>query len=373
MQELTLKDLEVLNSTSTGPMLSLYLSVETSLHDQKTMKQRWTELINKAEFFLLKDYARSEVDEFLRALRDEKPYIEKIENLDKGIVVFHSKDDFRGATGFLKVQSEISDFIVVADSFHIKPLLRIKSNLSGFFIVSMSSRAINVMIENQGHFVRIDSYRNEPGLLSKEKKESKDFFTDSAQELNKLFSAYRLPIILVGVRNHVSHMRKNLKQAMLLEEAVVGNVEKMKADELAERVYKIMEPYYFKLEEKIKFEVEKAQKNNLLITYLEDIALTASLGKVKKLFVVENKHVWGSMNIENGDISITPRQQNSKDDDLLDDLSQLVLSKGGEVVVVRDSDFFDGHYAVAIVDSKEHLEKEILNYKILNSENESRI
>lgn len=373
MQELTLKDLEVLNSTTKGPMLSLYISVETSLHDQKPMKQRWNDLINKAEFLLLKDYPRSEVDEFLKSLRDEKNYLDKMGNLDKGIVVFHSKSFLRGSTGYLKLQSEISDLVVVSESFHIKPLLRIKNNFSGFFVVSMSSRAINVMIENQGHLVRIDSYRNEPGLLNKEKKDSKSFFEFSAVELNKLFSAYRLPIVLVGVKNHVTRMRRSLNQGMLVEEAVIGNVEKMKMDELTERVYSIMGPYYSLLEEKISQELEKADKEDLLVTYLEDIAVVASLGKIKKLYVVEKKHVWGNLNAESGEITISPKQLDSKDDDLLDDIGQLVLAKGGDVVVVRDSNFFNGYYAAAILLEKSHLENGVINNKVLTSQIEKSL
>ncbi len=354
MRDLTVKDLNALNISSKGPMVSLYLSKDTSILDQKSLSERWKDLLQKAEFYLLKDYTRAYVDEYMKKLKEGK-FLEKLEGLDQGIVIFHSEEGFDGEVGVIKVQSSITDLVVVADSFHIKPLIRIKNNVKGFFIVTMSSRAINVLIENTGHLIKIDSYRNEPGIDGTNKKDSKDFFLNASQELNKLFTSYRLPIILAGVKDHIGHMKKLLNQSMLMDESIVGNVEKMKAVELQERVYKILKPYYEQQEFSALDELEIAMARNRAITYLEDIAISAVYGKISKLFVVENRYVWGSINKNTGEIFIAPRQVNAHDDDVLDDLCQIVLSKGGEVVVVKEINNFKGHYAVAIVTDRSHL------------------
>jgi hypothetical protein len=354
MRELSLKNLNALNISSKGPMLSLYLSKDMSILDHKSMADRLKEMILKAEFFMLKDYTRTYVDEFMQKIKEAK-ILEKMENLDQGIIIFHSEEGFDGEVGYVKVQSSINDLVVVADSFHIKPLIRIKNNVRGFFIVTMSSRAINVLIENSGHLIKLDSYRNEPGIDGNNKKDSKDFFLNASLELNKLFAAYRLPIILAGVKDHIAHMKRLLNQSMLLNESIQGNVEKMKAVELQERVYKILTPYYEQQEVGALNELELAMNEKRAITYLEDIAISAVCGKVSKLFVVENRFVWGSINHHTGEIFISPRQVNAHDDDVLDDLCQIVLSKGGEVVVVKEINNFRGHYAVAVVSDREHL------------------
>ncbi|MBC7712288.1 MAG: hypothetical protein H7177_03055 [Rhizobacter sp.] len=354
MKELTVRDLNVLNVSSKGPMISLYLSKDEAILDQKSMLERWKELLNKAEYFLLKDYTRSYVDQFMKKLWDVD-YIGKLETLDRGFIIFHSEEGFDNEPGFIRVQSSINDLVVVADSFHIKPLIRIKNNVRGFFIVTMSSRAINVLIENSGHLIKLDSYRNEPGIDGTNKKDSRGFFLNASQELNKLFTAYRLPIILAGVKDHIEHMKGLVNQSMLMEESIVGNVEKMKAVELRERVYEILNPYYDQQELGAIKELEVAMSRDQAVTYLEDIAISAVLGKITKLFVVENRYVWGSINKHTGELFIAPRQMNAHDDDVLDDLCQLVLSKGGEVVVVKEINNFKGHYAVAIVTDRGHL------------------
>lgn len=354
MRELTIRDLNALNVGSKGPMISLYLSKDVAILDQKSMKERWKDLLLKAELYLLKDYTRSFVDAFMEKLWNEK-YLDKVEAMDRGVVVFYSEEGFDGDLGYIRVQSSINDLVVVADSYHIKPLIRIKNNVRGFFIVTMSSRAINVLIENSGHLVKLDSYRNEPGIDGKNKKDGKEFFLNASQELNKLFTAYRLPIVLAGVKDHIGHMKKLLNQSMLMNESIVGNVEKMKAAELQERVYNILTPYYEQQELGALTELELAMNRDRAITYLEDIAISAVYGKITKLFVVENRYVWGSINRQTGEIFIEPKQINSHDDDVLDDLCQMVLAKGGEVVVVKEINHFKGHYAVAIVTDRSHL------------------
>lgn len=354
MRELTVKNLNTLNVSSKGPMVSLYLSKDMAILDQKSAEERWKELLQKAELYLLKDYTRSYVDSFMKKLR-EGNILDKLQGLDRGLVVFYSVEGFDNEVGYIRVQSAISDLVVVADSYHIKPLIRIKNNVRGFFIVTMSSRAINVLIENSGHLIKLDSYRNEPGIDGRNKKDSKDFFLNASQELNKLFTAYRLPIILAGVKDHIGHMKKLLNQSMLMNESIVGNVEKMKSAELQERVYQILTPFYEQQDFGAVSELEMALSRERAITYLEDIAISAVYGKITKLFVVENRHVWGSINRHTGEISISPKQTNAHDDDILDDLCQIVLAKGAEVVVVKEIDHFKGHYAVAIVTDRSHL------------------
>ena len=81
----------------------------------------------------------------------------------------------------------------------------------------------------------------------------------------------------------------------------------------------------------------------------------AKAGKIKKIFVIENRQVWGRIDKNSGEIFISPKQTHSHDDDILDDVCQLVLAKGGEVVVLKNADSVKGCVAAAIVTDKSHL------------------
>jgi hypothetical protein len=145
MKELLNQDLKAITEADSAPMISIYLSKDGAL-DMKSLNEKWKESLTKAEYFLLKDYNKSFVNSFMEPLW-LSDNLEKLEHLDKGIIVFYSAT----IQGYLRVQSSINDLIVVADSFHIKPLLRIKNNERGFFLVSLSAKAVNVWIETNGH------------------------------------------------------------------------------------------------------------------------------------------------------------------------------------------------------------------------------
>lgn len=343
MRELKSQDLKAITEARLAPMVSIYLSKGSGPLYIKSLNEKWKESLKKAEFFLSKDYSRSFVDSFMEPLWADN-CLRALEHLDKGIIVFYSAQ----MRGYLKVQTSLDDLVVVADSFHIKPLLRIKNTARGFFLVSICSKAIELLAEMNGHLYRLDTYRNV-------RIEALDFIAHTAVELNKMFSAYKSPIILAGVKEHLEYMRKFLDHSMLLDDSIVGNVERLKTDDLREKCFNLLEPYYFKKELLAIKELNLAVEKNYAITCIEDIAVSAVYGKIKKLFIVENRQLWGSINKLTGEINISSHQLNSRDDDILDDVCQIVLSKGGEVVVLKDSANVKGYLAAAIVTDRSHL------------------
>jgi hypothetical protein len=142
---------------------------------------------------------------------------------------------------------------------------------------------------------------------------------------------------------------------MILEESIIGNVERAKTEDLRAKCFEILEPFYRQKELKAVEELNLAVKKNHAITYIEDIAVSAAYGKIKKLFVVENRQIWGAINKLTGEIFISPKQLNSHDDDILDDICQMVLMRGGEVVVLKEGENVKGYMAAAIITDRAHL------------------
>jgi len=353
MKELMMQDLKTITEASSSPMVSIYISKENGTLDMKDLKEKWKMSLSQVEHFLLKDYPSSFVDSFMEPLRKDN-CLESLRHVDRGIIIFYSASE----KGYLNVQTDINDLVVVADSFHIKPLLRIKNTARGFFLISMSSNAINVLVETNGHLYRLETYRNEMIKTNSNKyikTEPKDFIAQTAIELNKMIAPYKLPIILAGVKDLIGHMRKFLDHSMMLEESVVGNVEHLKTDDLRTRCFDLLEPYYLKKEMEAVKQLDFAVRKNRAVTYIEDIAVSAVHGKIKKLFVVENRQLWGRINKSNGEIFVSPKQLNSHDDDILDDICQIVLSRGGEVVVLKNASNVKGYIAAAIVSDRSHL------------------
>ncbi len=353
MKELMMQDLKAITVANSAPMISIYLSRDPKL-DIKPLSEKWKQSLVKAEGYLLKDYTRSFVHTFMEPLR-HATFIDSLEPLDKGLIVFHSPEQ----QGYMRVQTSINDLVVVADSFHIKPLLRIKNTERGYFVISISPRLITLFVETNLHLYRLDAIRN-PMLLNnvdetKIKSSAKDFFSRSALQINKTLSQYKLPVILAGTKETIDQMKKFLQSSYVMDDVIIGNAETMKNDEIRERCLEILEPYNRKLELEAIYDLNVAVKRNQAITYIEDIAVSAVFGKIVKLFVIENKQLWGRINHQTGEVFISPKQIDSHDDDILDDICQIVLAKGGEVVVLRDGTTAKGYSAAAIVTDTSHL------------------
>ncbi len=243
MREISAEDLQLRSDKHGAPMISIYLAKELGLFEQKTVDQRWRSSLSKAECFLLKDYSRSFTDLFLQPLYALK-LDELVEKSDKALVIFMAADH---EVLFMRAHSSLHDLTVVADSFHIKPLVKIKNIEPGFLLVSITSRTINVFIDNDGHLLRLDSYRNDVLPQGPHKRSSQDFFLHAANELNKLFTSYNIPIILAGVKDHLAQMKQLLAKSRVLAESIYGNVGKMKTPEMRDRVLEILRPFDLQL------------------------------------------------------------------------------------------------------------------------------
>lgn len=360
MKELMMHDLKSITEASSAPMISIYLSRDPRL-DTKPFTERLKLALQKAEGYLLKEYTRSFVHAFLEPIRHAS-FIQKMEPLDKGVIVFHSTE----LQGFMRVQTNIGDLVIVADSFHIKPLLRIKNTERGYLVMSLSAKLISVYVETNSHLYRLDTLRNptlfESADASKSKHAIKDFFSHSAVQINKTLAQYKLPVILAGTKDYIDQMKKYLSTPNVIDDFIIGSAEMMKTNELRERCFEILEPYYHQKELEAIYDLNLAVKKNQAITYIEDIALSAVYGKIVKLFVIENKQLWGKLNPHTGEIFISPKQIDSHDEDILDDICQIVLSKGGEVIVLRDGANVKGYIAAAIVTDTSHLYDYNQNY-----------
>ena len=81
---------------------------------------------------------------------------------------------------------------------------------------------------------------------------------------------------------------------------------------------------------------------------LENVSRAAAHGRVRDLFVAEDRHLWGHLDRETGEVSVHEAQLGAEDADLLDDLGEMVLRCGGDVWVLPP-DLMPGGAAVAAI------------------------
>src|SRR5690606_37840147 len=95
----------------------------------------------------------------------------------------------------------------------------------------------------------------------------------------------------------------------------------------------IIEPEYFSKLDKLAEQFNQAKANGIGSDTMEEIGEAAAQGRVDTLLLESDRVIPGRINRETGEIE-SAHLEHPEIDDLLDDIGELVLHKGGNLVVV---------------------------------------
>ncbi len=82
------------------------------------------------------------------------------------------------------------------------------------------------------------------------------------------------------------------------------------------------------------------------------IAKFAVDGRVKKLIVADDCQLFGKLDLVTRGVNLTPIQMDHRDDDILDDIAQEVVSNGGEVTVIKQKMIPGNRPIMAIIEAE---------------------
>jgi hypothetical protein len=105
--------------------------------------------------------------------------------------------------------------------------------------------------------------------------------------------------------------------------------------------------------ERALLEFRFAEEGNRAKKNIFQIARAVVKGRVRKLIVTDELSIFGKIDQKSGGIAIHPFDLDHEDDCILDDLAQMVLSQGGEVVIAKRNEIPKGRPILAILDDDE--------------------
>jgi hypothetical protein len=142
-----------------------------------------------------------------------------------------------------------------------------------------------------------------------------------------------LPLLLAALPEHHGVFHQISKNPFLLGEGIKIHPDALPLDELREQAWQIFEPQYQLHLAKLADEFAFAKSKGLGLDELQEIAEAAVGGRITTLLIEADREIGGRLDaatgrIQNDDLS------HPGVDDLLDDLGEMVSSKGGQVVVI---------------------------------------
>lgn len=357
---------ELVNMQTTGPCLSLYQPTHRRHPENQQDPIRFGNLKKQIEKALKSKYPGAEVRTLLRELDSLEKDHEFWNHALDGLALFGGPEMFL----VFRLPREVPELVVVADSFHTKPLRRLLQSTDRYQILGLSRQKIQLfegtrdsieMIELASGVPRtitdaLGAELTEPhntvaayggtgggsmamhhghgGRKSEVEVDETRFFRAVDRAVMEHHSQPTgLPLLLAALPEHHSLFREVSHNPALLAEGLKVNPEHLPKDELRERAWQVFEPQYQARLAKLTDEFATARAAELGLDDLAQVAKAASAGRVATLLIEADRQVAGRLDAETGTVDFQGSKR-LQADDLLDDLGELVLRKGGSVMVM---------------------------------------
>ena len=348
--------------------VSLYMPTHRVGRDQQQNPIRLKNLLAEAETKLLAHgLRRPEVQKMMRPAEELLWNKQFWQHQGDGLAIFL-------ADGFYKIYrlpAEFEEFIVITNSFHIKPLLPLLSRGEKFYVLAVSLKSVRLFegnadmlteielnfptsmeevlwMDDPERFLNLHSgsistghARGEGGIFhghnvgDDEKKNILRFFQSITQGLNDLLQERTIPMVLAGVDYLLPIYREASSYNNLLEDEILGNAERENVKDLHAEAWKIVKPIFEESQKKAyeKFEQLKGQGSDLATSDLKTTVKAAKYGQVETLFVPLGLQKWGRYDADNNKV-ILEHEPGPGKEDLFDLAATETILNSGQVFAV---------------------------------------
>jgi hypothetical protein len=351
----------LLSESPKPPCLSLYQPTHRHHPSNRQDPIRFKNLLANLHESLLQSYSGVNHEALLhplRALAEDRTFWQQ--TLD-GLGVLASPGTFR----IYRLQRPVPERALVSESYHVKPLIRILQSADRYQLLALSRHTVRLFEGNRDVIdeVALDpqvprtmqdalgTERSEPHLTGSTRTGggamvfhghgSRSDERDADAE--RFFRAVDrtvwthhsrpsgLPLFLAALPEHHAMFRRISRNGLLAEGSISINPESLDIDTLCERGWQVEEPRYLALTAELVERFHSARVKDLASDELANIANAAAQGRVGTLIVDADRHIPGRLDPASGNVELIAAPDS---DDLLDDIGELVLRRGGETVVI---------------------------------------
>lgn len=281
-----------------------------------------------------------------------------------GLALFLSSEAFRS----YRLPFDFDELVVVTDRFHVKPLLPLLSG-GQFYVLALSQNEVRLLQGTRYSVSEVD-LKNAPESLAKalryedpEKRlqfhtstrtpggkgqrpaifhghgvasadDPKDYilryFHQVDEGLHDLLRDEQAPLVLAGVDYLLPIYREANMYPYLVDEGIEGNPEELKAKELHEQAWAIVQPRFLTAQKEAAAQYRQlaGAGSEQASNDLKEVVPTAYHGRVETLFVAVGLQQWGTFDPNTNAVQLHEEAEPG-DEDLLDFAGvQTLLSRG---------------------------------------------
>ncbi|MFO7732675.1 MAG: hypothetical protein R6X21_03390 [Candidatus Aminicenantes bacterium] len=366
MRQITVARLFELLAEHEPPCISLYQPTHRHHPEGRQDPIRYKNLLRDMETSLREKYPKREVPELLEKFQAVAGDNRFWNHRTDGLAILGSPDKFE----IFEFQRPVKERLIVADTFHVKPLLRMLQSADRFHILGLNRQEAKLYegnrdvldpvgltdvpstitealgVELTEPHLTVGSYGLGAGGGGKAMRHGHGSKRDEIDvDIERFFRAIDrmvlehfsrpsgLPLMLAALAEYHAPFRQVSRNPFLMAEGLQVNPDALSLDELREQAWEKVEPLYLDRLDKLVEGYQAARARDLGSDDLEQVARAAVAGRVGALLVEAHREVPGRIDpatgrFELGDLS------DPTIEDALDDLAETVLRMKGTVVVV---------------------------------------
>ncbi len=349
--------------TEAETFISLYQPTHRHGPENQQDPIRFKNLIRKIEQSLKGKYDNKKIEALLKpfeALAGDNNFWQ---HAAEGIAVFATENDCI----VYELQRPVEELAIVAESFHIKPLIRIFQSADRYHLLGINQNEFALYEGNRYGVEKVEIDSEIPqtakeilgdqftestvtaggrgaggtvvfhGSGSKKDEVDKDmerfFRTVDRIILDNYSRPMEIPLILVSLDEHHTPFHNISHNPFLLKEGIKTDYSTLSIAELRKSAWEKMEPIYIEKTKKLvdKFENSRAQDQGS--DDIVQVAKAAAENRISGLLIESDRIIPGKVDSNTGEMT-EEELGNPLVDDILDDLAELVFKNKGEVVML---------------------------------------
>jgi Bacterial archaeo-eukaryotic release factor family 3 len=364
MQPFTREDLQALLSEHRAPCVSLCVPTRRPSAEWHQNALTYKNLVREAE------KALHQKKEWKAAAGDLLAKLGSLDNQDfwqkqrDSLAVFASPESFR----WWQFADPMPSLAIVDETFHTKGLVKLLQGEVRYYVLALTKENISLFEGNRETLdvVHVPGmprgmrdletktfesslsakttspgagggtvmYGSGPSLTNEHKEELKGLFRMVDKALLSVTHGQRAPLILATFDQHHGMFHEVSKNPALLDERIEGDPAKMSLDEIRRRAVALLAPRREQALKEVAAMYGAAAAHHRGTNYLPNISKAAVYGRVQALLIEDGRRIGGKLDRKTGEITGMTSALNADGQDLLDDVSELVLAAGGNVYVL---------------------------------------
>lgn len=337
MRKLTIPQVKELVAARAVPSVSIYASGEAA---GGSARARLRALFRRASDMLAPSLARAEVDALLTPLaeraREAWPRARSVALLGSP-----------GVAAAFALPTDVPEVAVVASTFHTKPLVTLLDGGETFVVLALGDGAARLYDATPGALVR--SERRIPAArgTSPAAREAWHRALDAA--LRSHVRDTEELVVLAGAREQRSAFRAATRYPGVLDEGIECDLGQVHVRDLLAPARVIVRAHRADVESAAAARYLAAVEAGCATDDLAAVARAAAAGRVQLLVHRRGDHLWGRLDATSGACILRTGEPRAGDADVIDDLCELVLLHGGDVVEVAAERMPSGAPVAAVV------------------------